>query len=78
MSKCDPLREHLAKQSGYVNLQLDELSKVIPGGLSPFAYTCEAWWNNEDPAPHHCRSWGDVGHRAQVDLARKQVRFIPT
>lgn len=78
MSKYDPLHEHLAKQSGYVNFQLDELSQLIPGGLPPSAYTYEAWWNNDDPSHPHCRSWGDAGYKAQVDLARKHVRFIPT
>jgi hypothetical protein len=76
MSKYDVLRDHLERQSGYVNFTLDELNALIPGGLPPSASLYEAWWNNEDASHHHCRSWGDAGYRAKVDLARKQVRFV--
>ena len=56
---------------------LDELNTLIPGGLPPSAFLYEAWWNNDDRSHHHCRAWGDAGYRTQVDLSRKQVRFVP-
>lgn len=77
MSKYDALRSHLQQQSGYVNFTFDELNALIPGGLPPSAYRYEAWWNNDDPSHHHSSAWGDTGYRSQVDLARKQVRFVP-
>ena len=78
MSKYNALRDHLAMQFGYVEFDLDSLSNMIPGGLPPSAYVYEAWWNNNDSSHSHCRSWGDAGYRAQVDIPRKRVRFIPS
>jgi len=77
VSKYDVLRDNLSKLSSDVTFQLDQLSDMIPGGLPPSAYRYEAWWNNDDPSHSHCRSWGDAGYTAQVDLARKRVRFVP-
>lgn len=77
MSKYDVLRDHLQHQSGYVIFTLDELDALIPGGLPPSASLYEIWWNNDDPSHLPSRAWGDAGYRARVDLARKQVRFVP-
>lgn len=77
MSKYDVLRDHLQRQTGYVDFTLDELDALIPGGLPPSARQYEIWWMNNDPSHHHSRSWGEAGYRVQVDLARKHVRFVP-
>ena len=77
MPKYKSLQTLLQHQSGVADFTLDELDTLIPGGLPPSAYLYEAWWSTDDPSHHQSDAWRDAGYRAQVDLERKQVRFVP-
>lgn len=76
MSRYDALTRFLERHGGG-EYELDVLSKAVPGGLAPSAYTWELWWKNNDPSHHHSRSWANAGLKAHPDLARQVVRFTP-
>lgn len=75
MSKYDALRDHLAKQPRSVQYSIEQVSKIVPGGLPRSAFTWEAWWANKDATHNHCRSWGEAGFAAHPNLIRQTVRF---
>lgn len=77
MSKYDPLQGFLTRRSEAITLALDEVSLMVPGGLPRSAFAHEEWWRNDHTHPQS-RSWGDAGFCAEVDLARRRVRFVPS
>lgn len=77
MSKFDSIRDLLRDQSGTVEMSIDDLSDLVSGGLPASAYDWEMWWSNDDPTHSQSRSWGDAGYRAEPELRRKKVRFVP-
>jgi hypothetical protein len=77
VSKYDALRDHLRGAMGEVECSLDELSRIVPGGLPKSAFTWAAWWGNNDPAHTQSRSWREAGYTAHPDLAQRKVRFVP-
>jgi hypothetical protein len=77
MSKFDAIRDLLRDQTGVVEMPFDDLSNVIRGGLPKSAYDWNIWWSNDDSTHSQSRSWGDAGYRAEPDLTRKTVRFVP-
>lgn len=76
MSKYDPLQAFLARRDGPITLALDELDLMLRGGLPRAAYERDAWWSDNAARPHS-RSWRQAGFRADADLARRRVRFVP-
>lgn len=77
MPKYRSLQALLEGHSGAVELTLDEVDALVPGGLPASAYLYEAWWDNQNPTHHQSDAWANAGYQAQVDLARKEVRFSP-
>ncbi len=76
MSKYDPLQAFLTRRGAPITFALDELNLLVPGGLPHSAFEHESWWNDDSGHPQS-QAWQHAGFRADVDLTRGQVRFVP-
>lgn len=77
MAKYDALATWLSQRTGSVEVLLDELDEVVPGGLPRSARTYPEWWSNS-ASNSQGRAWLGVGRRVEmVDLRAGRVRFSP-
>jgi hypothetical protein len=73
--KYDALTDWLSQRGGTVEVPLDELDEVVPGGLPRSARTYPEWWSNTASNPQG-RAWLAAGRRVEmVDLRSGRVRF---
>ncbi|HEY9473195.1 MAG TPA: hypothetical protein VIS06_05000 [Mycobacteriales bacterium] len=75
MAKYDPLRDFLRRRTTPITMTFDEVADLV-GGLPRSAYDWPLWWRNDDPHVQ-AQAWGAAGFDAEVDLARRVVRFTP-
>ncbi len=76
MSKYKPIQNFLRDQQGPLEVSFSSLADLIDGGLPDSAYRYEAWWATD--ATHvQSRAWVAAGYRAQPDLSKCTVRFVP-
>lgn len=79
MSKYDPLRDYLQRQStSHLKITMDEIETILQAALPPSAKKYPEWWANEDPdnTSHvQCRSWIFAGYKAFPDIDNECVTF---
>jgi hypothetical protein len=78
MSKYDPLREHLRKQSlREIILTFEEIEALIGGRLPASADRPQWWANVTDKQTTHVQrdSWRDAGFNAFLIAGSDKVRF---
>lgn len=79
MGKYEPLGQYLKglKRESW-DAEFTDIEKVLQFELPHSAHRHSAWWANESHGSHsHARSWREAGwETANVDLARKRLRFV--
>lgn len=77
MSKYDGIKDLLRGRAEPIELSLDELGEMLPGGLPSSASRHFAWWSNNDDTHVQSKAWSSAGFSAEPDLATRTVRFVP-
>lgn len=81
MNKYAPLREFLkniSQNTIEVELNFDDIEKIINSILPPSAYKHQAWWSNPKSKSYHrhAQSWLESGWQVtNVDFTKKKVKF---
>lgn len=78
MSKYDPLRAHLERQTvAETAMAFREIEKVLGFALPPSARKHPAWWANNVETHVNARAWREAGWKTRrVDLASERVVFV--
>jgi hypothetical protein len=77
MSKYDPLREYLEKQSKpLISMSFDEIERIIRDKLPPAAMHHRAWWSNNANNNVMTKAWRAAGFKSeQVDMEAGTLVF---
>jgi len=77
MSKYDPLREFLEKQSRpLIRMSFEQIERIIGEDLPPSARHHRAWWSNNPSNSAMTRAWREAGFKSeQVDMEAATLVF---
>jgi hypothetical protein len=77
MSKYDPLRDYLEKQSRpLISMSFDEIERIIRDKLPPAAIHHRAWWSNNATNNVMTKAWRNAGFKSeQVDMEAGTLVF---
>lgn len=77
MSKYDPLREFLEKQSRpLIRMSFEQIERIIGEDLPPSARHHRAWWSNNQSNSVMTRAWREAGFKSErVDMKERHWCF---
>lgn len=77
MSKYDPLGKYLENSNKeIVQLNYEEIEKILCDKLPDTSYKNKAWWSNNDRSHVQSASWSDIGYMVNEIQLGEYVVFV--